>query len=231
MASTIAPTPTAPAVYAAIAAVQAALAKEGIEKKRRNQQQGYTFRGIDDVYSALAPLLAKHGLVILPRVLARHSTERQTQRGGVLFYTTVEVEFDFFAAADGSHVTVRTVGEAMDSADKSTNKAMSAAYKYMAFMAFAIPTEGDNDADGTTYAVAPTRAAPAAPAKPAAPFDLDVTLIRLSEATDTTVLKAMATEAWKATRGDKDAQARIKEAHDKRAAELAGDPDADIPLS
>jgi hypothetical protein len=45
---------------------------------------------------------------------------------------------------------VQTYGEAMDSADKATNKAMSAAYKYAAFLAFCIPTEGDNDADATT---------------------------------------------------------------------------------
>ncbi len=43
----------------------------------------------------------------------------------------------------------------MDSGDKSTNKAMSAAYKYAAFMTFAIPTEGDNDADAHTPEVAP----------------------------------------------------------------------------
>ena len=41
----------------------------------------------------------------------------------------------------------------MDSGDKATNKAMSAAYKYMAFQTFAIPTQGDNDADGQTHEV------------------------------------------------------------------------------
>lgn len=41
----------------------------------------------------------------------------------------------------------------MDSGDKATNKAMSAAYKYAAFQAFAIPTEGDNDADGSTHEI------------------------------------------------------------------------------
>lgn len=142
-------------VYQAINAVQADLAREGIGKERRNQQQGYNFRGIDDVYNALAPLLSKHKLVILPRVLSRECSERATQKGGVLFYTTVEVEFDFIASEDGSRHTVKTFGEAMDSADKSTNKAMSAAYKYAAMQAFAIPTEGDNDADADTPDVAP----------------------------------------------------------------------------
>ena len=65
-------------------------------------------------------------------------------------YVTVDAEFDFVSALDGSKHTVRTFGEAMDSADKATNKAMSAAYKYAAFQAFAIPTEGDNDADAHT---------------------------------------------------------------------------------
>jgi hypothetical protein len=45
-------------------------------------------------------------------------------------------------------------GEAMDSGDKATNKAMSAAYKYMAMQEFCIPTEGDNDADAATHQLA-----------------------------------------------------------------------------
>lgn len=145
------------AIYKAIASVSGELAQAGIGKDRRNSQQGYNFRGIDDVYNALAPLLAKHGLCILPRCLARDQVERTSAKGGALFYTTVDVEFDFVAAEDGSKHTIRVPGEAMDSADKSTNKAMSAAYKYAAMQAFCIPTEGDNDADATTHEVISAR--------------------------------------------------------------------------
>lgn len=141
-------------VYLAINKVQAALAKQGITKANRNQQQGYNFRGIDDVYNVISPLLAEHGLCILPRVLSRHCDERVNAKGTALFYVTVEVEFDFVSAEDGSKHTVKTFGEAMDSGDKATNKAMSAAYKYAAFQAFAIPTAGDNDADAHTPEVA-----------------------------------------------------------------------------
>ena len=137
-------------VYQCIASVSAELAHEGISKDRKNEQQGYKFRGIDDVYNALAPIMAKHGLVILPRILTRTCAERQTAKGGVLFSVCVEAEFDFVSSYDGSHHTVRTFGEAMDSGDKATNKAMSAAYKYAAFQAFCIPTEGNQDADATT---------------------------------------------------------------------------------
>ncbi len=144
-------------VYACIAAVAGDLSQEGIAKTRKNEQQGYRFRGIDEVLNALSPLLAKHGLVILPRVVERSVSERATKTGGVLFYVVVEVEFDFVSAADGSAHTVRTLGEAMDSADKATNKAMSAAYKYAAFLTFCIPLEGtpSEDADTTTHDVVP----------------------------------------------------------------------------
>jgi hypothetical protein len=140
-------------VYQLIAAVSAEIAQDGISKSRKNQQQGYSFRGIDDVYNALAPVVAKHGLVILPRILSRELTERSSAKGGVLFSVVVEAEFDFVSSHDGSKHTVKTYGEAMDSADKATNKAMSAAYKYAAFQTFCIPTEGDNDADAVTHVV------------------------------------------------------------------------------
>ena len=44
------------------------------------QGSGYNFRGIDDVYNTISPLLAKHGLCILPRVLARECVEHGYSR-------------------------------------------------------------------------------------------------------------------------------------------------------
>lgn len=143
-------------VYQCINAVQRQLSATGISKSNRNQQQGYNFRGIDDVYNALSPLLAEAGLCILPRMLSRSCEERQTAKGGTLFYVTVEAEFDFVCAEDGSKHTVKTFGEAMDSGDKATNKAMSAAYKYACFQAFSIPTESRDDADYQTHEVKPS---------------------------------------------------------------------------
>lgn len=147
-------------VYKAINAVQAKLAREGIGKFRRNQQQGYNFRGIDDCFNVIAPMLAEAGLVILPRVLNRQCAERVNAKGTTLFYVTVEAEFDFVSSADGSKHVVKTFGEAMDSGDKATNKAMSAAMKYALLQTFTIPTEGDNDADATTHEVGQQRADP-----------------------------------------------------------------------
>jgi len=142
------------AVYKAIAAVMGDLAKTGIAKNQTNAFDKYKFRGIDDVYNALAPLLSAHGLVILPRVLERTSEERTSQKGGAVFYVTVKAEFDFVSAEDGSSHTVCAYGEAMDRGDKGTNKAMTAAYKYAMFEAFCIPTEGSDDADAESHEVA-----------------------------------------------------------------------------
>lgn len=148
------PPGAAPKVYAAIAKVMADVGTAGISKDRKNEQQGYKFRGIDDVYNALSAFLSGAGLCILPRVLRREVTERSTKNGGVLFYVVLDVEFDLVCAEDGSRHTVSVVGEAMDSGDKATNKAMSAAYKYACMEVFCIPTEGDNDADNKTHDVA-----------------------------------------------------------------------------
>lgn len=145
------------AVYKAVSAVMKELSQDGISKGRKNQAQGYAFRGIDDVYNALSSVMSRHGLMMLPRVLARTCDERVNGKGTALFYVTVDVEFDLVSADDGSRHTIRTFGEAMDSGDKATNKAMSAAYKYAAMQAFCIPTEGDNDADAHTHDVAPVK--------------------------------------------------------------------------
>lgn len=154
-----APIETPASVYAKIAAVQGELAHAGIRKDSENTFDRYKFRGIDAVYNALAPLLAKHGLCVLPRIIERDCQERVSRKGEPMFYVTVTAEFDFVSADDGSVHTVRTYGEAMDRSDKATNKAMSAAYKYAAFMAFAIPTEGDNDADASTPEVSAAKPA------------------------------------------------------------------------
>jgi hypothetical protein len=144
---------TAPRVYAAIAAVTAELSKLGIAKERTNQELGYQFRGIDDIYNALSPLLAKHRLCILPRILERSCLERRSAGGEALFAVTVRAAFEFVSVRDGSSHVVETFGEALDGGDKATAKAMSAAYKYAALQTFCIPTEADHDADAVTHRV------------------------------------------------------------------------------
>jgi len=141
-----------------------------IEKNRKNQAQGYAFRGIDDLYSAMQPLLAKHGVFYSPNILRETREERQSKSGGTMIYTILTVEYTFYAE-DGSKFTACTVGEAMDSGDKSANKAMSAALKYALLQIFCIPTQEDNDTENHSPEVAPRSGPTTQPAsKPAEDF-------------------------------------------------------------
>lgn len=205
-------------VYKAINAVQSELATLGITKSRRNSQgSGYNFRGIDDVYNTIAPLLSKHGLCILPRVLSRECLERMSKSGGGLFYVTVDAEFDFISAEDGSKHTVKTFGEAMDSGDKATNKAMSAAYKYACFQAFSIPTEADNDADAHTHEIQSN----AATNKPGvSTSELADWIAAIEACVDAETLKDTYLQAYKFAQNDANAQKKIIAAKDAKKASL-----------
>jgi hypothetical protein len=56
------------------------------------------------------------------------------------------MQFHFYCI-DGSNVSTTVIGEAMDSGDKATNKAMSIALKYALLQALLIPTEDEKDPD------------------------------------------------------------------------------------
>jgi hypothetical protein len=134
-------------VYQAISNVTAELARSGIGKTKRNAAQGFSYRGVDDVMQALAWALPRCGLVMLPRVVGRTERAAPSKSGGTIYSVILDVEWDLVSVVDGSRTVVRVHGEAMDAGDKATTKALSAAYKYAAVLAFSIPLEGIEDAD------------------------------------------------------------------------------------
>ena len=122
---------------------------DAIGKDKRNQQQGFQFRGIDDVYNRLHPILAKHRIYSTPEVLEERSEERKTAKGGNLIYRILKVRYTFFTD-DGTNVSTTVMGEGMDSGDKASNKAMAVAHKYALLQLFCIPTEDMVDPDAET---------------------------------------------------------------------------------
>lgn len=112
---------------------------EAIGKDRRNTQQGYNFRGIDDVYNLVQPIMAKHGVVMSAMILADSHEERPSKGGGLLIYRILKIRYSFIAS-DGSRLDTEVIGEGMDSGDKATNKAMSVGQKYALLQSFLIPT-------------------------------------------------------------------------------------------
>lgn len=140
------PQPQIYSLLANIADMIGAITKD----KRNTQGSGFMYRGIDDVMNALHPLLAKFGVTIIPNVLDYTREERVTGKGTNLLYTIMKVRYTFYAP-DGSNVSCTVIGEAMDSGDKASNKAMSVAYKYACFQTFCIPTEEMIDPDSETH--------------------------------------------------------------------------------
>ena len=123
-----------------------------IGKNKKNIQQNFMFRGIDDVMNTFQPLLAKYKVFIVPQVLEQNREERQTSKGGTLLYSICRIKYTFYAE-DGTSVEAIVVGEGMDSGDKATNKAMAIAMKYAMFQVFCIPKEEMKDPDSESHSV------------------------------------------------------------------------------
>jgi hypothetical protein len=133
-----------PQVYRAINAITAAFAKDGIAKTHTNLRDQYQYRSIDDLLNRLGPLLARHRLCILPKVLERTATEQRGDGDSLLTAVTVRVAYELVSCRDGSSHLVEAVGEALDPGDKATAKALSAAYKSAMLQAFCVPVSGED---------------------------------------------------------------------------------------
>ncbi len=134
-------------IYKAIPCIMGEI--NAVGKNKKNTQQGFMYRGIDDVMNAINPALVKHNVFIVPEVMEQSREERKTAKGINLLYSVCRMKFRF-CADDGSYIEAVTVGEGMDSGDKATNKAMAVAFKYACFQVFCIPTEEMKDPDAET---------------------------------------------------------------------------------
>jgi hypothetical protein len=152
---------------------------KAIGKDQKNTQQGFKFRGIDQFVNALYPALTKHNVFMAPRAINFNQELKDVVRGngkaGVDKHVSILMEYDFYAE-DGSKITVGPIpAEGLDSGDKATNKALSAALKYALIQTFSIPTEDMAEADlespeiGTTTtdtATAQVKASPTSAVEP-----------------------------------------------------------------
>jgi hypothetical protein len=140
-----------------------------VGKDQKNQAQGFKFRGIDQFVNSLYPALTKNGVFMAPRCVSEahelKEVKRSSGKDGVDKHVTILMEYDFFAE-DGSKVTVGPIpAEGLDSGDKATNKALSAALKYALIQTFSIPTEDMAEADLDTPVISARQPSSVAPAK------------------------------------------------------------------
>lgn len=138
-------------IYESITAAMAEIGAVGKDKK--NQQQGFMYRGIDAVMNAINPALVRNKIFVTPEILEQNREERTNKNSTTLIYSICKIKYTFYAE-DGSSVSAVVIGEGMDTGDKATNKAMSIAFKYACFQVFCIPTEEMVDPDAEVHQVA-----------------------------------------------------------------------------
>ncbi len=124
---------------------------KAITKDQKNTAQGFKFRGIDQFVNALYPALTKHGVFMVPSCDREEHELKEVTRSsgkpGIDKHVTLMMSYTFIAE-DGSWVKAGPIpAEGLDSGDKATNKALSAALKYALIQTFSVPTEDMAEAD------------------------------------------------------------------------------------
>lgn len=135
-------------VFKALSAVMADVG--AVRKGDYNEGQRFNFRGIDAVVNAVSPALRKHGLIVTPKIhTIDYSTVEVGRNRTPMGHVRVVVEYNFTHENGGSVSTV-VPGEAMDSGDKATAKAMSVAFRTALLQALCLPTD-EPDPDSQSY--------------------------------------------------------------------------------
>lgn len=122
-----------------------------VDKKGRNRDQDYNFRGIDDVVNAASPIFAELGILgPLPMLDTASYRDVRTSRDKPAREVTLVVTYRFQGPVD--FLDIKVPGESMDSGDKGTPKAMSVALRIALLQALLIPTkELAPDPDSQSY--------------------------------------------------------------------------------
>jgi hypothetical protein len=121
-----------------------------VAKGDYNEDQNFSFRGVDSVVDKVGPALREHGVHIRPRRILEHTaTEYTSKRGSRMVNRIMRVEWEVTGPCGDSFVG-ESMGEAADTGDKSMTKAQSVAYRVFLLQALCIPT-GEPDPDASAH--------------------------------------------------------------------------------
>jgi hypothetical protein len=124
-----------------------------VQKNETNDEQRFSFRGIDAVINAVSPAFRKHRILITQDLANVDYVVVETVAGSFQNATRVVVRYTF-TGPDGDSVTACVPGEAYDSGDKATSKAMSVALRTALLQTLMLPTD-ERDPDASTYEATP----------------------------------------------------------------------------
>lgn len=132
-----------------------------IGKTGRNTTQGYSFIEQAQVVAEVRVQLAKHGVMIIPETVGRTLTQVTSSKGTPMTQASVVSRYTLVNADDPTDrmVCEWDAGEALDTSDKATNKAVTASDKYFKMKLFNISDKDDPDQDSPeTPKTAPAKA-------------------------------------------------------------------------
>ncbi|MBW5420234.1 hypothetical protein GKQ77_01445 [Streptomyces sp. BG9H] len=119
----------------------------------------FNFRGVDTVVNVFGPVTLKHGVNVMSSKVEATYGEKSTKSGGKMRECSVLVTWTIMGPM-GDTLTLQTMGEALDTADKSTTKAQSVALRTLLLGFGLTPThDQDPDADRHERGEAPPRTA------------------------------------------------------------------------
>jgi hypothetical protein len=193
-----APKPKGPSIIEVIGDVKRNMRAVG--KTQQNVDQGYSFRGISDVMDALAPLLARHGIVYVPHVEDVTITERPTRSGGTQIMAVCRTAWVIYGPS-GDYIEAVTYGQGLDTSDKSVNKAATAAEKYMLTQVFAIAFR-DEEADRWSPQAEPLPGRDAQPGRDGMPTTPELLAMLDGYAAQLSIDRDAITAKWRHENGD-----------------------------
>jgi hypothetical protein len=127
-------------------AINAIMAEVGYVQKVKTGGLSYSFAGEADLIAAIRPVMVEHGVFMyVANILDVRVEQYETAKGTAMTNTSLVAKIVFYHAPSGTSVTVTSRGEGADSGDKSSNKALTGAYKYALRQTFCIETGDDPD--------------------------------------------------------------------------------------
>ena len=135
-------------IHQALAAAKAAVG--AVSKAQRNTQQGFNFRGVDDVVNAAAGPLNEHGVIVTPDVDSFSYEVVEVGKNRTPMSHVVGLVKYTFSGPQGDSVTAKVLAESLDSGDKGAAKFMSVAYRIALLQVLNLPTDSP-DPDAESY--------------------------------------------------------------------------------
>ena len=129
-----------------LALVKRELVEGGISKDSKQKFQNYDYRGVDQVLGVISALHGKYGInVKVDNIVDFNMEHRVDGKGKAVIHMTALYHWCFQNSDDQRDTDFcMSIGEGMDTGDKSSGKMQSYAYKNMMFYRYEIPIKGQS---------------------------------------------------------------------------------------